>query len=420
MIELLYVFLIIVGYFLTYIVSLYSLAVYVDPDEIESLIPSAGKTRRILLEKMAGDPRAFMQIADLFKSFALIIITIFGVLVSNKLAAILDVHTVLALVTTLLIIWIFFVIAVEILPRFSSSKVINKGKLRHLWIFFILYLIFYPIVKMYRSLLLKASGERTVSEEEKEDIVERAIETVADHAGISQTIVDDEEKEMISQIFLLDQTLVKEIMIPRIDIIAFEKSTSYKEIRKIIQKDGHSRYPVYEETIDKVLGILYVKDLFNNMPDPGDTFDVTRFLRKPYLIPENKIIGELLREFKDKRQHIAMVVDEFGGIAGLVTLEDIIEEIFGEIQDEHDYEQEDIISLKDGRLLVNANIMVEKLQDYLETEYEQTDYDTISGLIYDLVGSVPSENQIIKWNDLEFEVDKMEDQRILSVKVRKR
>jgi CBS domain containing-hemolysin-like protein len=273
---------------------------------------------------------------------------------------------------------------------------------------------------MYRSLLQKSGGERTVSEEEKEDIVERAIETVADHAGISQTIVDDEEKEMISQIFLLDQTLVKEIMIPRIDIIAFEKSTSFKEIRKIIQKDGHSRYPVYDETIDKVLGLLYVKDLFNNMPDQGEIFDVTRFLRKPYLIPENKIIGELLREFKDKRQHIAMVIDEFGGIAGLVTLEDIIEEIFGEIQDEHDYEQDDIIQLKDGRLLVNANIMVEKLQDYLETEYEQTDYDTISGLIYDLVGSVPSENQTIKWNDLEFEVHKKEDQRILSVKVRKR
>jgi CBS domain containing-hemolysin-like protein len=420
MIELLYIFLIIVGYFLTYIVSLYSLAVYVDPDEIESLIPSAGKTRRILLEKMAGDPRAFMHIAELFKSFALIIITIFGVLVSNKIAEIFDVHSVLALVATLIIVWLFFVFAAEILPRFSSRRANNKGKLRHLWVFFFLYLIFYPIVKMYRSLLQKSGGERTVSEEEKEDIVERAIETVADHAGISQTIVDDEEKEMISQIFLLDQTLVKEIMIPRIDIIAFEKSTSFKEIRKIIQKDGHSRYPVYDETIDKVLGLLYVKDLFNNMPDQGEIFDVTRFLRKPYLIPENKIIGELLREFKDKRQHIAMVIDEFGGIAGLVTLEDIIEEIFGEIQDEHDYEQDDIIQLKDGRLLVNANIMVEKLQDYLETEYEQTDYDTISGLIYDLVGSVPSENQTIKWNDLEFEVHKKEDQRILSVKVRKR
>lgn len=420
MIDLLYILLILVGYLLTYIVSLYSLAVYVDPDEIESLIPSAGKTRRILLEKMAGDPRAFMHIADLFKSFALIIITILGVFLSEHLSGFFNIHNIVAITTTLLLIWILFVITVEILPRFSSRKAIHKGKLKHLWIFFFLYLIFYPIVKIYRSLLQKTSGERIVSEEEKEDIVERAIETVADHAGISQTIVDDEEKEMISQIFLLDQTLVKEIMIPRIDIIAFEKSTSFQEIRKIVHKDGHSRYPVYDEIIDKILGLLYVKDLFNNMPNPGEAFDITNFLRKPYLVPENKIIGELLREFKDKRQHIALVVDEFGGIAGLVTLEDIIEEIFGEIQDEHDYEQEDIVPLRDGRLLVNANIMVEKLQDYLNTEYEQTDHDTIGGLIYDLVGSVPLEKQIIKWNELEFEIDKMEDQRILFVKVRKR
>ena len=189
-------------------------------------------------------------------------------------------------------------------------------------------------------------------------------------------------------------------------------------MKTLIKKDGHSRYPVYEKTIDKILGLVYVKDLFNDPPEPGEKFNLAKYLRKPFIVPESKIIGELLKDFKQKRQHIAIVVDEYGGVSGLVTLEDIIEEIFGEIQDEHDSEEDDIVRLKNGLYKVNAALLIETLQDFLGTEFDQGNYDTVGGLIYDLVGSVPDEGQKVKWNDIEFEITKVEGQRILTVKVR--
>jgi CBS domain containing-hemolysin-like protein len=157
-------------------------------------------------------------------------------------------------------------------------------------------------------------------------------------------------------------------------MVGIEENMSFRKIRQLVSRDGHSRYPVYQETIDKVIGLIYVKDLFSNPPEAGEKFDINKYLRKPYFIPETKIIGELLREFKDKRQHIALVADEYGGVAGLVTLEDIIEEIFGEIQDEHDSEEAEFADMGDGRFVVSANLLVEKLQDYLDTDYEHADY----------------------------------------------
>ncbi len=231
-----------------------------------------------------------------------------------------------------------------------------------------------------------------------------------------ETIVEEDEKEMIGQIFQLDQTIVREIMVPRINITGIEKTSTFKEIRKLVLKDGHSRYPVYDESIDKILGILYVKDLFSNMPERGEEFILSSYLREPYLVPESKIIGELLTEFQKDRFHIAIVIDEFGGVSGLVTLEDIIEEIFGEIRDEHDQaEKEEISRLSDGTYLVDANVMLEKLQSFFETEFEQGEHETLGGLIYDLVGSVPEVEQSIKWNSFDLKINKLEGQRIINI-----
>jgi len=408
---------IVIGYITAYLVSLYSLAVYIDPDEIENLFPNISLSRRRFLVKLARDPRAFVQIATIFKSFALIVITLAVITFTLHLTGKREIDFNLFLFPGMIIHWLVYIIVVEYLPRRSSRKAINQRMLRHLWVIYIVWSIFFPIVRVYRKALRHGGEGEEVTEEEKDEIVERAIETLAEQAGIGQAIIEEDEKEMIGQIFQLDQTVVHEIMVPRIDIIAIEKSMSFTEIRKLSLEDGHSRYPVYEGTIDQIIGMIYVKDLFGRMPEPGEKFIITDYLRKPYFVPETKVIGELLREFKDQRLHIAMVADEYGGTAGLVTLEDIIEEIFGEIQDEHDWEEADFTRLPDGRYRVNASLLVEKLQDYLDTDYEPGDYDTVGGLIYHLVGSVPREGQKIKWHDLEFEVDLVEGQRIKYVKV---
>ena len=419
MVEAIALVIVILGYQIGYIVSLYSLAIYVDPEEAQELLPGISAEKRSLLKKLTLDPKALMQVVIVYKSLVLIVITVLSLGLLRTVSAWSGIGAAILYPAGVLVVWLLYLILMEYLPRHASRRAINVRMVRHLWIIAIIYALFLPLVKSYRRVFSRSEAPGEVTEEEKEEIVERAIDTVAEHAGISQTIMDEEEKEMISQIFLLDRTTVREIMIPRPDIIGIEQSKSFKDIRDLIIKDGHSRYPVFQETIDKVIGLVYVKDLFNKMPEPGEVFNIHEYLRKPYFVPETKIIGELLREFRSKRQHIAMVVDEYGGVAGLVTLEDIIEEIFGEIEDEHDSETSDFTRLNDGRYLVNASMMVEKLQDYLDTDYDQGDYDSVGGLIYDLVGSVPNEGQRIRWHEIEFEIDRIEGQRILFVKVRR-
>lgn len=418
MLELIYIAVIIIGFVTAYIVSLYSLAVFIDPDEIDDILPNVSAFHKKILLRMADDSRALIQVAEIFKSFVLVLVSFMMLLLLEMFAHHFEISMLIVNIFGLLFIWFLYLAVVEIFPRYRTRSAVNEKMIKHLWIFSITFVLFQPIIKIYRAALLRSESSEHVTEEDKEDILERAIETVAERAGIGQSIVDDEEKEMINQIFLLDQTVVREIMVPRVNMVGIDKKMTFTEIRELVTRDGHSRYPVYDDTIDKIIGLIYVKDLFNKMPEAGEKFNINKYLRKPYLVPETKVIGDLLREFKNKRQHIAVVIDEYGGIAGLVTLEDIIEEIFGEIQDEHDRESDEIVQLAQGLWLVDANMMVEKLQDTLDTEFDQEDYDSIGGLIYDLVGSVPEEGRKIKWNSFEFTVEEVEGQRIKTVKVK--
>lgn len=419
MIELIGILAIVTCYFTAYLISLYSRAVYIDPDEVDQIDPGQASAQLRFLMRLADDPRTFIQIAVVYKTAALIVVTVLTTGLLAGLSRLLGLATYLLLIPGLTLIWISYVMVVEYLTRRASRRAVNPGMLRHVWIIASIYYLCYPVLWVYRRALGRAQESQPVSEEEKEEIVERAIETLAEEAGIGETIVEDDEKQMIGQIFLLDQTVVREIMIPRIDITGIEQGMSFKSIRQLVLRDGHSRYPVYAKTIDKILGLVYVKDLFSNMPEPGERFMIKNYLRDPYFVPETKVIGVLLQEFKSKRLHIAIVVDEYGGVAGLVTLEDILEEIFGEIQDEHDAEESEFYELSDGRFRVSAGLMVEKLQDYLDIDYPQGEYDTVGGLIYDLVGSVPSEGQKVRWHQIEFELERIEGQRIVSVTVKK-
>jgi len=413
--EVLALVLVIGGYVTGYIISLYSLAVYIDPDEVESLYPNISKSRRDFLKKLADDPLAFVQTAVIYKSLMLVVLTVSATRLTRPWTD--NEYGWMISSLVLMLVWIGYIVFVEYLPRRASRTAINLHMTKRMWLVSIIYFLLSPAVGLYRRALSRSTGT-TVTEEEKEEIVERAIETLAEQAGIGEMIVEKDEKEMIGQIFLLDQTVVKEIMVPRMDIVGIERTMDFKQIRKIVINSGHSRYPVYDGSIDKVNGLLYVKDLFNRAPEQGVKFRIDDYLRQPYIVPESKIIGELLREFKLQRLHIAIAVDEYGGTAGLVTLEDIIEEIFGEIQDEYDKEEAEFVKLPDGRWRVPGSLMVEKLQDRLDTDHDQADYDTVGGLIYDLIGSVPKQNQKIQWNNLEFEVEQIEGQRILNVLVR--
>jgi putative hemolysin len=234
-----------------------------------------------------------------------------------------------------------------------------------------------------------------------------------------EAVLDQDEKKMIHGIFELGETEVKEIMVPRIDMICVEQGGNLEQIKEIVRKKGHSRIPLYKDNIDNITGIIYIKDLFLEETRGKKFVNLNQLARKAYFIPESKKVDELLRELKKNKIHIAIVLDEYGGTAGLVTLEDVLEEIVGEIQDEYDTEEASIQKLDEKTFRVDARLSIEELNEQLNTDIAQNGFETVGGFIYDLVGSVPEEGKILKYEDLKIRVEKVIGQRIKTVKVTK-
>ena len=208
-------------------------------------------------------------------------------------------------------------------------------------------------------------------------------------AGEEEGVLKEDEKEMIYSIIDLDDTLAREVMVPRIDIVAIEANTSLEEALDVIIKAGHSRVPVYIDSIDNIIGVLYVKDLLVYWHAENVPTSVHGLERQVYYVPETKPVSDLLRELQAKRVHIAIVVDEYGGTAGLVTIEDVLEEIVGEIQDEHDAEEFYMQYISDDEYIFSARMDLDDINDVMSIELPTDESDTLGGLIYDVLGRIP-------------------------------
>jgi putative hemolysin len=257
------------------------------------------------------------------------------------------------------------------------------------------------------------------AEKTKEEKVEEAIESLALAEGEKVKSLEEDEKKMIHSIFELGETRVKEIMVPRIDMVCIEEGTDLEEIKETVRKNGHSRIPLFRESIDQITGIVYVKDLFLEQRKSEEKVDLSKIARKAHFVPENKKIDELLQEMRKEKVHVAIVVDEYGGTAGLVTLEDILEEIVGEIEDEYDKEEPPVKKIDEKSYSVSGKLSIHDLNDFLELDLPEKEFETVGGLIYDLIGGVPEEGKKIEYKGLSFQVEKMKSQRIIRVKVKK-
>ncbi len=229
-------------------------------------------------------------------------------------------------------------------------------------------------------------------------------------------ILNEEKKEMIRGVEDLSETSVKEVMVPRIDVDFISVDTPGDELIAKVKESGHSRFPVYSESIDNVIGVLYVKDLIFGL-DKTQPVELEKIIRKAYFVPESKRIDTLLREFKRRHLHIAIAIDEYGGIAGIITMEDIIEEIVGDIQDEFDNEREDILSLGNNVWLCDARMDLDDLNESLETHFPSEDFDSLGGFVFDLFGKIPVKFEKTSWNHFDFIVQDMEGHRINLIKV---
>jgi CBS domain containing-hemolysin-like protein len=228
--------------------------------------------------------------------------------------------------------------------------------------------------------------------------------------------LENDQREMIQGVVELSGTTVKEVMVPRIDTVFLSADAAQEELLSRIAQCEHSRFPVYEETMDNVIGVLYVKDVLKSLVE-GGPFEVKKLLRKPFFVPESKHIDDLLRELRRRKVHIAVVVDEYGGVSGIVCMEDILEEIIGDIQDEFDNEKEDILDLGGGAWLCDARVNLEDLSEQLGIELPVEDVDTLGGFVFDLFGKIPVKFEKANWEGHDFIVQEMEGHKINSVKI---
>lgn len=280
---------------------------------------------------------------------------------------------------------------------------------------------FLMIFTFFDKLIKRLSGVQSLSEqaaqEEKHDEFMEVVEQ-----SMADGVVDDEELVMIENVLVLDETTAAEIITPRTELVAVDVNSTLDEVLTKITGEGHSRLPVYEEKIDNIIGLVYAKDLLTQIGKTGENFNLKDYIREPYFIPETKSLRELLHEFQNKKQHLAVVIDEYGGVAGIVTIEDILEELVGEIEDE--YEKKAPVMLKvieEGKIIeMDAKVYVEDLNNAFDVQLpENEDYDTIGGFVSSHLGYIPSNGEMFEYQNLRFKVLSAEPRKINRLRIEK-
>ncbi|GMO23646.1 MAG: hemolysin family protein [Termitinemataceae bacterium] len=231
-----------------------------------------------------------------------------------------------------------------------------------------------------------------------------------------EALESDDQREMIRGVIEFGETTVKEVMVPRVDTDLFSADLCKDDFLAKLAVSEHSRFPVYRDTIDNIIGVVYVKDVLKKLIE-GSNFEITDILRKPFFVPESKHIDDLLHEFQKRRVHIAVVVDEYGGVSGVVCMEDIIEEIIGDIQDEFDHEREEIISLSSNSWLCDARFNLGDLAEKIGAALPVDDFDTLGGFVFDLFGKIPVRYEKVSYNNLDFIIQEIDGRRINTVKI---
>jgi len=252
------------------------------------------------------------------------------------------------------------------------------------------------------------SGRRKVTEEEIQEMMD---------AGEEEGIINEEENAMIRSIFALGDTVVREVMIPRTDMACIPIDAPVRDVLDTIIECGHSRIPVYDGTMDNIVGLLYAKDLLKHWGSDDSGIHLRSIMRPPMYIPESKNLEEMLQEFRKKRIHLAIVVDEYGGTSGLLTIEDLLEEIVGDIQDEYDTDEEWLIVEADGSVLVDARLPIEELEEHFGIKIEKDKFDTAGGLAFHLTGCIPECGDVASSENLRITVLEADERRVIRLKV---
>ncbi|OGO57475.1 MAG: hypothetical protein A2V85_07570 [Chloroflexi bacterium RBG_16_72_14] len=401
--------------------------VSIRPSRVEQLVEE-GRRGASRVRRLIGDPGRFLAVIQLAITFIGFLASAFaGVSLATALATLLTGMGVgesyagaLSLLVVTIVLSLFTIVFGELVPKtlaLAHPEAFALGLARPVDV---LGRVFRPVVagltmatrRISRVFGAEVNTSAQITAEELRLIVER---------GGEQGILEAEEEQMINAVIELGERRLHEVMVPRIAIVALPASTPFEEVIDRIIEEGHSRVPVYETSVDEVIGILYAKDLLPFLKAAAvEPPDLRRLLRTPVFVPESMTIDDLLHEFQRRKVHIAIVLDEYGGTAGLVTIEDLLEEIVGEIQDEYDVEEPLVESLGADRARVDGRASVDDLLDVFDlrlTLEDEDEYDTVGGLVYHRIGGVPVPGDEVRVDGLRLTVETTDGRRVGKVLV---
>ncbi len=306
----------------------------------------------------------------------------------------------------------------EIAPKVYAASNAERVALAAARPLAVLVNLLYPLVQIYTlfsvGLVRLFGGKVSVTDPYQPEDELRAMVSAGQQDGHLET----DEKEMIDNIFEFGDTFVRDVMVPRTDIISVGADISFPALTELIREQQFSRVPVYEGTIDNIVGIIYVKDLFVLGATPLSHFLVTEHMREAYFVPEMKRIDGLFKEMRENKVHMAVVLDEYGGTAGIVTIEDLVEEIVGEISDEYDLEQDPLVETVDERTyLVDAGLRIEEVNDLLGVNLPNHDIETIGGFVLSRLERIPDAGDIVEWEGYQIEILAMEGRRMTRLRL---
>lgn len=322
----------------------------------------------------------------------------------------------ISIVLITIILSFFTLVFGELVPKRLAMKYYEKIAFSSIGVIRFLSIITLPFVKVLSAVTNFISKLFGISENEEEVVTEEEIKMMIDE-GEEKGTIQQEEKEMIHNIFEFNDITVSEVMTHRTDVYAIEIDSEINDIIKELDDYKYSRIPVYEETIDNIKGVLFVKDLLKYLHGKK-AIKIKNIMREAYFVSENKPINELFKNLQKNKMQMAIVVDEYGGTAGIVTMEDLLEEIVGNIFDEYDDFENDYTKIDDNTFLINGSVSINDLKKILKIDLPEGDYETLSGYLIDLLGRLPKDNEtpIIETKQVNYKIEKSEDKRIVLVK----
>lgn len=304
----------------------------------------------------------------------------------------------------------------EITPKSLAAQNSEGISLKVAKFIYFITIVFNPIILLLTyitNFLAKLLGGKV--DKKKPFITEEELKTIV-NVSHEEGVLEGGEKEMIYNVFEFGDSQAKDVMVPRTDMVAIEVSSSYNDVINVFKQEQFSRIPVYEDTIDNIIGILYVKDLLF-LEGNKEAFNLRKLMRLPYFSYEFKLITELFEEMRKNRIQIAIILDEYGGTEGLITIEDLIEEIVGDIEDEYDNKINEIEVIKEDEYLTYGNVRIEDINEMIGTIIESEDFDSIGGFVMGILGRLPEIGETIEHNNIKFIIEGVEKNRITMLRI---